>query len=119
MGMFDFLVGKEDKEPYSGKTLDGQQLYNLSEKESKYVNRSRFLFLGSYGKSDKNSYINVKQAIKDMGYDDEVIFLKSNSEILKFGVIETPALVVDGKVVTYGKQLEIIDVKELFTRFDL
>ena len=32
---------------------------------------------------------------------------------MKFGVIETPALVVDGKVVTYGTQFELEYVKEL------
>ena len=117
--MFDFLSGKQDKEPYNGTSLDGKPLYNLSEKESKFLNKSRFLFLGSYGKKDKNTFNNVKQAIEDMGYNDEVIFIRNNSEILKFGVINTPALVVDGRVVTYGEHLEAKDVKDLFDKYDL
>ncbi len=119
MGMFDFLTGKQDKEPYRGETLDGKPLYNLSEKESKFLSKSRFLFLGSYGKKDKNTFNNVVQAIEELGYNDEVIFIKNNSEILKFGIIDTPALVVDGQVVTYGKQLEIKEVKDLFEKYNL
>ncbi len=119
MGMFDFLTGQQDKEPYMGKSLDGQPLFNLSEKESKYLSKSRFLFLASYGRKDKRTYNNVKKAIEDMNYTDEVILIRNNSEILKFGVIDTPALVVDGQVVTYGKRLEVNDVKELFTKFEL
>lgn len=119
MGFLDFIFGKKDKEPYKGRTLDNQQLYNLSDKESKYLGQSRFLFLGSHRKSDKISYKNVKQAIEDMGYSDKLVYVKNNTEIIKFGVTKTPALVVDGKVVTYGKFLEVEDVKELFNRFDL
>ena len=38
---------------------------------------------------------------------------------MKFGVLNTPAIVVDGKIVTYGKYIEVEDVKELFERFDI
>ena len=117
MGLFDFLVSKQDKEPYNGKTLDGQPLYNLTNKKSKYIEKSRFLFLGSYSKKDKETFNNLKKVIANMGYQDEVIYLKNNPEIIKFGVIDIPALVVDGKVVTYGKQLEIDDIIELFDRY--
>ena len=97
MGLFDFAFGKQDKEPYSGRTLDNKPLYNLTDEENE----------------DKKSYNNIQKAIKDMGYTDKVLFLKNNPDIMKFGVIETPALVVDGKVVTYGTQFELEYVKEL------
>lgn len=118
MGLFDFSFDKQDKEPYSGRTLDNQPLYNLINKDSEYMGKSRFVFLGTYGRKDRNSYNNIQKTIKDMGYNEKVIYLNNNSEIMKFGVIETPALVVDGKVVTYGKQFEVEDVKRLFERYN-
>lgn len=120
MGMFDFLLGKqEDKEPFKGETLDGQPLLNLSKAKSRRIDESRFIFLGSYGKKDKKTYQKVKKAIQEMGYTDDVILLRNNSELIKFGVMNTPALVVDGKVVTYGKHLEEDEVKELFEKYKL
>ena len=116
MGVFDFLFNREDKEPYDGETLEDQPLYNLSNSKSKLVNKSRFLLLASYSKKDKNTYKNVKQAIKEMGYTDDLIFVRNNTEIIKFGVIDTPALVVDGKVVAYGRHFELEDIKELFKK---
>ncbi len=113
MGLFDFAFGKQDKEPYSGRTLDNKPLYNLTDEENEYIGKFRFVFLGTHGRKDKKSYNNIQKAIKDMGYTDKVLFLKNNPDIMKFGVIETPALVVDGKVVTYGTQFELEYVKEL------
>lgn len=107
------------KEPYSGKTLDNQTLYNFSNTPSKYVDKHRFIVLGSIGPKCKTMYKEVKIAISEMGYTDEVLFIKDNEEILKFGVVNSPALVVDGKVVTYGKQLVAEDVKELFKKYDI
>ena len=119
MGAFDFLFNKQDKEPYQGESLDNKPTYNLADKQSRLVDQYRFLVLGAYGKKDKIAYNNVKQAISEMGYTDDVVFVRNNSEVIKFGVIDTPALVVDGKVVTYGKQFEVEDVKALFEKFNL
>ncbi len=119
MGLFDFLYNKEEKETYNGMTLDGQPVFNLSKKESRWIGKSRFIVLGSYGRKDKAYYKNVQQAIKELGHDDKVTFLRDNSELMKFGVLNTPAIVVDGKIVTYGKYIEVEDVKELFERFDI
>ena len=74
------------------------------------------MVLGAYGKKDKIAYNNVKQAISEMGYTDDVVFVRNNSEVIKFGVIDTPALVVDGKVVAYGRHFELEDIKELFKK---
>ena len=40
-------------------------------------------------------------------------------EIAKFGVMQTPALVVDGKVVAYGRLLTVEKVKEIFAALEV
>ena len=44
MGLFDFAFGKQDKEPYSGRTLDNKPLYNLTDEENEYIGKFRFVF---------------------------------------------------------------------------
>lgn len=119
MNLGEMIFGKKDKELIQGKALDDKPLYNFSDKESKHVSKYRFIVLGSYGSKDKKTYNEIKQAIKEMGYKDEVMFVRNNQEILKFGVAKTPALVVDGKVVTYGGHIEGEEVKELFVKYNI
>lgn len=45
---------------------------------------------------------------------DDVINICGALEIAKFGVMQTPALVVDGKVVSKGKMSKVEDVKNIF-----
>lgn len=118
LGAFDFLLGKkEDQEVYKGETLDKKPLFNIGNRKSRYGEKSRFLVLGTLGKKDKETFQNVKQAIEEMGYSDKVIFVRNNVEVVSFGVVNTPALVVDNKVVTYGHYLTVEDVKKLFKEY--
>lgn len=116
MNMFDIMFGKQNREVHKGKTLDDKPLFNFYDKKSKYVEKSRFIFLGSIGSKDKKIYNDIKEVIKDMGYEDPVLFIRNNREILKFGVTETPALAVNGEVVTYGKHIKPEEVKKLIAK---
>lgn len=58
---------------------------------------------------------NTEIALKDMGLNAEIIKVTDFQEIMAYGVMSTPALVVDEKVVSYGKVLkpkEIIRILE-------
>jgi small redox-active disulfide protein 2 len=44
-----------------------------------------------------------QQAVKDLGIDAEVTKVEDINEILNFGVMMTPALVVDGEVKVMGR----------------
>ena len=46
------------------------------------------------------------EALKELGMEVEVDHITDFSEIAAYGVMSTPALVVDGKVVSYGKVLK-------------
>lgn len=47
----------------------------------------------------------AKEALSELGMSDEVEHVTDFAKIAAYGVMSTPALVVDGKVVSYGKAL--------------
>jgi len=57
---------------------------------------------------------NVQAAVRDLGIDAEVTKVTDIAEIMKHGVLLTPALVVDGEVKSAGKVPGVDGIKELF-----
>jgi len=55
---------------------------------------------------------NVKQAVQDLGLECEVEKITDIQEIMKYGVMMTPGLVVDGQVKSVGKALSVEKIKE-------
>ena len=58
---------------------------------------------------------NTDKALKEVGVDAEVIKVEDFKDIMAYGVMSTPALVIDEKVVSFGKVLkpkEIIKILE-------
>ena len=56
---------------------------------------------------------NAEKAVAQLGVDATVEKVQDLREIMKLGVMTTPALVVDGKVKSAGKVLSPQDVKLL------
>lgn len=57
----------------------------------------------------------TKEALKELGMDTTIDHVTDFSQIASYGVMSTPALVIDGKVVSYGKVLkkeEVIKILE-------
>lgn len=50
---------------------------------------------------------NVKTALEQLGMNTTIEHVTDFSQIAAYGVMTTPALVVDGKVVSYGKVLKV------------
>ncbi|MCH3950664.1 MAG: thioredoxin family protein [Acidaminococcus sp.] len=48
----------------------------------------------------------AKEAVKNLGIDAEVEYITDFAQIAKYGIMSTPALVVDGKVVSSGRVLK-------------
>ena len=46
------------------------------------------------------------EALKELGMDTTIDHVKDYEKIAAYGVMTTPALVIDGKVVSYGKVLK-------------
>lgn len=56
------------------------------------------------------------QAVEELGISADVIKVEDIVEIMNFGVMTTPALVVNGKVVVKGKVPSVADIKALLTK---
>ncbi len=54
----------------------------------------------------------AKEAIKTLGVEAEVIKIKDIKTISNYGVLVTPALVVDGVVKVAGKVPKVEEIKE-------
>ncbi len=51
---------------------------------------------------------------EELNLDIEVVKVESMAQIVKYGVMSLPALVIDGKVVSYGKTLKKKQLKRYF-----
>ena len=58
----------------------------------------------------------TKQAVQELGLNALVIKVEDMMEIINHNVMRTPALVINGKVVSAGKKLSLQEVKELLTK---
>ena len=56
---------------------------------------------------------NAEEAVRDLDGDYEVVKVTDIGEIIKFGVMLTPALAVNGEVKSTGKLLSPYEIKEL------
>ena len=56
---------------------------------------------------------NAEAAAKELGIEYSLEKVSKISEIMKFGVMTTPALVVDGTVKVAGKAPSVEEIKEL------
>ena len=58
----------------------------------------------------------VKKALEQLGMDTEIEHVTDFSVIADYNVMTTPALVVDEKVVSYGKVLKVEEVVSLLKK---
>lgn len=58
----------------------------------------------------------TKEALRQLGMDTAIDHVTDFSQIAAYGVMTTPALVVDGKVVSYGKVLSTDEVVRILRK---
>ncbi|HEY5586240.1 MAG TPA: thioredoxin family protein [Ruminiclostridium sp.] len=71
--------------------------------------------LGSGCKNCVTLKENTETALKEVGINAEIIKVTDIKDIMAFGVMSTPALVIDEKVASFGKVLkpkEIVKILE-------
>ena len=56
---------------------------------------------------------NARKAVKTVGVECEIEKVKDLNEIMKFGVMITPALAIDGQVKFSGKVAEVDEIAKL------
>ena len=55
---------------------------------------------------------NAEEALEEMGIDAEIVKVTKIKDIMKYGVMMTPALAVEGRVVLKGKVVGKEEIKE-------
>jgi len=61
----------------------------------------------------KKMYENAKKAIKEIGIDAELVKIYDSIEIAKRGILETPALAIDGEIKIAGRVPSLEEIREL------
>ncbi len=89
-----------------------QEIQELN-RESHSPETSRVMVLGACCKKSSQTFENVKQAVEELGIEEEVLNIGDAVQIAAYGVMKTPALVVDNKVLTTGKLVKVDEAKEL------
>ena len=56
----------------------------------------------------------TREALAELKVEEDIDHITDFSQIASYGVMSTPALVINGKVVSYGKVLNKDEVKDLF-----
>ncbi|HKK96103.1 MAG TPA: thioredoxin family protein [Anaerovoracaceae bacterium] len=74
---------------------------------------ARIKVLGSGCAKCKKLEENAKAAVKNKGTDDEILHINDMVDIVSYGVMSTPALVIDEKVVATGKILSVKEIEEM------
>jgi len=73
----------------------------------------RVQILGTGCPKCKTLTANAEAAVKALGIEATVEKVEKIVDIMKFNVMVTPALVVDGQVKSAGKVLSVEDIKKL------
>lgn len=58
-------------------------------------------------------YENTRKALDESGKEAEVVKVEGISAMLKYGILNPPALVIDGQVKFSGQLLTIAEIKEM------
>ncbi|MBE3100647.1 MAG: TM0996/MTH895 family glutaredoxin-like protein [Firmicutes bacterium] len=60
---------------------------------------------------------NTETALKEAGMEAEIVKVTDFKDIMEYGVMSTPALVIDEKVVSFGKVLKPKEIVKIFDNF--
>ena len=66
--------------------------------------------LGTGCSKCKTLYENTKKALEESGTSAEVVKIEDIPTIMKYGVMSTPALVIDGQVKFSGKVASVAEI---------
>ncbi|MCM0705622.1 thioredoxin family protein [Faecalicatena sp. BF-R-105] len=109
--MFGF--GKKKEETKSSSCCCGDNCTpEVMEKAEQEKTAGGIKVLGSGCAKCHELEANTIAALSEMGIDDSIELITDFAVIATYGVMSTPALVIDNKVVSYGKVLKTSEVVE-------
>jgi small redox-active disulfide protein 2 len=71
--------------------------------------------LGTGCPNCKRLEANTKEAVQQLGVDATIDKVTDVKQIVKYGVMKTPALVIDEEVKSTGKVLKVDEIKKLLS----
>ena len=89
---------------------------SMAKAESAKASGSGVKVLGSGCQKCNQLEAASKEALRQLGMDTTIDHVTDFSQIAAYGVMTTPALVVDGKVVSYGKVLKTEEVVKILEK---
>lgn len=72
--------------------------------------------LGSGCSNCKRLYEYTKEAVKELNVDAEVIYVTDMVAIAEANLLRTPGLMIDGKIVSYGRVPNFYEIKEMIQK---
>ena len=69
--------------------------------------------LGSGCKNCKKLQENVNQSLEELNLKANVLYITDYIEIANTGLLRTPGLMINGKIVSSGKVLSVNEIKQL------
>ena len=116
MSLFKF--GKSKKEETKScccceKKCNTEKIANLENTNTDICN---IKVLGSGCKKCNELELETKEAIKELGIKANIDHVTDFAQIASYGVMSTPALIIDGKVASYGKVLKKDEVINLINK---
>ena len=86
----------------------------------KIVSRRKIIMeikiLGIGCKNCVNLAKNTEEALKELGMEATITKVTDMKDIAKYGIMRTPGLVIDEKVVSYGKVASTEEIAELLKK---
>lgn len=116
MALFGF--GKKKKEEKETGCCGGGNCNaeTMLQAENNKKEGSSIKVLGSGCAKCNELEVNTKEALAELGMDTTIDHVTDFTEIAAYGVMSTPALVIDGKVVSYGKVLKKNEVVKILQK---
>lgn len=119
MSIFDKLFGKKECGCSCGTEVKEEpkvQETSCSCEGTSEVSKMEIRVLGPGCKNCHTLEKNTLEAVNELGLDVKLTHVTDFAEIATYGIMSTPGLWVDGKVVSYGKVLSKDEIKELLKK---
>jgi small redox-active disulfide protein 2 len=72
--------------------------------------------LGSGCPNCKRLLANVETAVKEMNLQAEVRYITDYMQIVHAGIMQTPGVIIDGKIASTGRVLSVGEIKSLIEK---
>ena len=112
------LFGKKDKKEETASCCCGGNCNaeSMAKAENVKTEGASVKILGSGCAKCNQLEAATREALGQLGMDPAIDHVTDFSQIATYGVMSTPALVVDGKVVSYGKVLKTEEVVKILQK---